>query len=137
MHPETQRLLTVLRTAIQALGISIRELERRMGLSTGYLSRLLGGKVELRVDHVCAIARTLGLEPAEVFQAAFPRDATPPSPAARQIRAALRRLPPPPEESAASGPAAAFGEQSPEEIEQILEKTLRRLFRELGRDPSS
>src|SRR5262245_9811495 len=93
MHPETQRLLLTLRTAIQALGLSIREVERRMELSTGYLSRILGGKVELRVDHVCAIARTLGLEPAEIFQAAFPLN-TPVSAAALQIRSALRTLPP-------------------------------------------
>jgi len=136
MHPETQRLLLTLRTAIQALGISIRELERRMGLSTGYLSRILGGKVELRVDHICSIARTLGLEPAEIFQAAFPLNA-PVSAAALQIRAALRKLPPAGQEGMAPGETTPFQEQSPEEVEQLMEKTLRRLFRELGREQAS
>ena len=60
-----------LRSALRILGIPIREVERRLGLSPSYLSRLLSGRVALKVDHVAEIARALGLDPAEVFLIAF------------------------------------------------------------------
>lgn len=127
VDPEVEQLATVLKAAIRALGLSVREVERRLGFSAGYLSRVLGGKVELRVDHVCSIARSIGLKPAEVFQAAFPLTAEPPSEAARRIQKALA---PGPGTWAASPPSRGT---EPEQVEDMLEKTLRRLFRELGR----
>jgi transcriptional regulator with XRE-family HTH domain len=124
MEPETERLLDVLKAAAKVLGFSLRELERKLGYSTGYLSRLLRGKVEVRMDHVCSIARAMGLEPSEVFQVAFPRTATPPSEAAARVRGALYKFSPP----------DPMENRSNAEMEQLLEKTLRRLFRELGRE---
>jgi transcriptional regulator with XRE-family HTH domain len=129
MEPETQKLITVLQTATKVLGIPLREVERRMGLSTGYLSRVLSGKVELRVDHICAIARAMELEPAEIFRAAFPLDATPPSAAALKIRGAVTSFASP--EAVTPGGPVPMGD--PDQVEQLLEKTLRRLFRELGK----
>ena len=126
MDPEVEQLATVLKAAIRALGLSVREVERRLGFSAGYLSRVLGGKVELRVDHVCRIAQSIGLKPAEVFQAAFPLSPEPPSEAALRIKKALA---PGPGTWAASPSSASDARQ----VEDMLEKTLRRLFRELGR----
>ena len=127
MDLEVEQLATVLKAAIRALGLSVREVERRLGFSAGYLSRVLGGKVELRVDHVARIAHSIGLKPAEVFQAAFPLTPEPPSEAALRIKKVLA---PGPGTWAASPPSRGAG---PEQVEDMLEKTLRRLFRELGR----
>jgi transcriptional regulator with XRE-family HTH domain len=90
--PEAQHLIVVLRTAMRVLGFSMREVERRMGLSSSYLSRLLSGRVELKVDHVVEIARVLELDPREIFVIAFSGRPGHASEAAAKTRAALGHL---------------------------------------------
>jgi hypothetical protein len=46
--------------------------ERELGLSTGYLTRILAGQVELRVRHVLDICGVIGLPPERFFGALFP-----------------------------------------------------------------
>ena len=125
MNAEVSQLVTVLRAAIRALGLSVREVERRMGFSPGYLSRVLSGKVELRVDHVCGIAESIGLKPSEVFQAAFPLTFEAPSEAALQIRKALAPGP-------GSWAAVPLVGSDPRQVDDMLEQTLRRLIREFS-----
>src|SRR5918999_3569814 len=72
MKEQTARLNQVLKTAIGALGFSLREVERRLGLSRGYLTRLFAGEMDLKIDHVVEIAGVLGVEPEEIFRLAFP-----------------------------------------------------------------
>src|SRR5262245_20950096 len=94
---EVDRLLNVLRTSIRLLGLTNREIERRLGLTPSYVSRIFSGTIELKMEHVLAIARAMGLEPWEFFELAYPRRSDPPSESFRAIRTLLRDMQPPPE----------------------------------------
>jgi transcriptional regulator with XRE-family HTH domain len=80
MLSEERHVLTVLKTAMRVLGISNRDVERRLGLSGSYLSRLFSGDIDLRFSHLVSISRAIGMEPEELLWLAYPRGAAPPSP---------------------------------------------------------
>ncbi|MFP5288723.1 MAG: helix-turn-helix domain-containing protein [Thermoanaerobaculia bacterium] len=86
---EVRRLRTMLKTAMKVLGFTNRDVERKLGLSGSYLSRLFSGMIDLKVDHVVAIARVIGVEPEEIFQLAFPRKRKAPSAGAARLRETL------------------------------------------------
>jgi transcriptional regulator with XRE-family HTH domain len=69
---EVQRIAAALRTAIQLSGVSNRHIERSLHLSTGYLTRILNGEVELRFRIVLSICEVIGLPPGNFFGALFP-----------------------------------------------------------------
>lgn len=53
------------------LGVSMRELARRLGWEAGHLSRCESGKLKLSLDALDRIAVALGLEPAAVAVEAY------------------------------------------------------------------
>lgn len=67
-----RRIVGGLRTALRLSGISHRACERELGLSVGYLSRILAGQVQLRVSVVLGLCRMIGLPPAAFLTALFP-----------------------------------------------------------------
>jgi hypothetical protein len=69
---EVARISAALRTAIQLSGVSNRHIERSLHLSTGYLTRILNGEVELRFRLVLSICEVIGLPPGNFFAALFP-----------------------------------------------------------------
>lgn len=69
---EVRRAAKLLDVLIQATGVSLEELERRLESSPGYLGRLLSGAVELKLRHILAILRILEIEPALFFQTLYP-----------------------------------------------------------------
>jgi transcriptional regulator with XRE-family HTH domain len=69
---ESDRLLDVLETYVRNSEVSQRELERRLGVSQGYLGALFQKRIQLKVFHVYGIARVLGLEPLYFFMRATP-----------------------------------------------------------------
>jgi transcriptional regulator with XRE-family HTH domain len=72
---ESGRMLDLLERSVRQSDMSKRELERRLGLSQGYLGGLFNGRIQLKVSHVYAIAHALEIEPLWLFlQAAPPRD---------------------------------------------------------------
>ena len=79
----------MLKTAMKVLGFTNRDVERKLGLSGSYLSRLFSGMIDLKVDHVVAISKVVGIEPEEMFQIAFPRKRKTPSAAAVRLRETL------------------------------------------------
>ncbi|MES1244207.1 MAG: helix-turn-helix transcriptional regulator [Acidobacteriota bacterium] len=79
----------MLKTAMKVLGFTNRDVERKLGLSGSYLSRLFSGMIDLKVDHVVAISRVVGMEPEEMFQIAFPRKRKPPTAGAARLRETL------------------------------------------------
>jgi transcriptional regulator with XRE-family HTH domain len=89
MESQTARLAKVLKQAIGALGLTQKEVEHRLGLSPGYLSRLFGGQIELKADHVVQIARVLEVEPEEIFRLAFPPSEEQPTHRALRLREAF------------------------------------------------
>jgi len=138
MNPDTQaesqRILLLLSTLIRVLRLSNREIERRVGLSPSYLSRLFGGYLELKMEHILEISRALGLEPEEFFELAYPKSSEPPSESMKKIRAIGDSLRP-------SRPVAEPAPQpSPgitaEELERLIQEAIRKFFRDLSRtDP--
>ncbi len=119
---EVGRVTAALRTAIRLSGVSHREIERRLFLSTGYLTRILKGEVELRVRHVLEVLRIIGFPVGNFLGALFP--ATPPDSIeeARLARglSSLHTDPEPP--------------RTPEEIMDELRGCVRNLMELLDRD---
>jgi len=122
---EVERLMNVLRTSIRLLGLTNREIERRLGLTPSYVSRLFAGTIELKVEHVVSIIRAIGLQPWEFFELAYPRRSEPTSEAFHTIRGLLRDMQPPAE------PARAAG-LTEEEIDRRIQESVRQALRELG-----
>jgi transcriptional regulator with XRE-family HTH domain len=127
MDPETQRLINLLKVTLRLLGVTNREVARRMGMSPSYISKLFSGTSELRLDHVIRICRAVSLEPAEFFTLAYPRQPAGSSVAASTLRELLQSVqlasPPPP-----AKPAPALDQ---EQIQEIFKATLEKM---LGRE---
>jgi transcriptional regulator with XRE-family HTH domain len=110
------RVAAALRTAIQLSGVSHRHIERSLHMSTGYLTRVLKGEVELRVKHVLAICQVIGLPAGNFFAALFP-----PSPPESVAQARLTR-----------GLGALHPERAPAAYARDPETLLRELRAYLG-----
>jgi len=96
---ESDRIIGKLKVAIRLLGHTNREIERRLGYTPSYLTRLFSGQIELRFEHVVDIARAMGLTADEFFAFAYPPRRDEPSEAFQQLNALLDELrpaPPPP-----------------------------------------
>ncbi len=93
---EVRRVLDVLQTLMRMLAVSNREVERRLGLQHGTVSRLLNGQIEAKLETVLGVARALGLEYDELFAIVYPSrlESRPQSDAARKIHAMLEDLRP-------------------------------------------
>lgn len=131
-------MLSVLKTAMRVLGFTNRDIERQLGLSSSYLSRLFSGTIELRFEHIVDIARAMGLEPAEILSFAYPQRREP-SAAALRLRELMgsfqgtQTAAPP---AAAALPALTGSSQAPPseaDLERLMAKTIRRLFGELAK----
>jgi transcriptional regulator with XRE-family HTH domain len=95
---DVARVAQMLKAAVRFTGVTHRKIEGQMGLSTGYLSRILSGKVELRIEHVLGVCRAIGLPPSAFFEAAYPSRELDPETA--RLVAALQELLPAEEEDA-------------------------------------
>jgi len=118
-----------LKTLMRILGFRNADVERKLGWSVSYLSRLYSGGIELRFEHIVDIAGALGLRQEEVFRFAYPDLNDEPSEAARQVRQATAslggiRLPAAPAEPEAPRPPAL----TEADVERIVAKTLRRFL---------
>ena len=125
---ETAHMIQVLRAALRVLGYTNREIETRLGVSGGYLTRLFNGTLELRFQHIVDIARAIGLEPAEVFQLAYPQPPSPPTESAQRLRETFGpRTPMPIDVPVVENPKTA--EPSPGSgLEQEMERMMRKVF---------
>jgi transcriptional regulator with XRE-family HTH domain len=125
IEEERQRLLQVLRVAMRILDVSNRDIEKALGLSYGYLSRLFSGGIELKVEHIFQILGVLGLTPAEYFHFVYPRRPSPPSEAAMRMRSILDGFGP-----TATEERPPAGDLSHDEMEKMVAKVLQKLLRE-------
>jgi transcriptional regulator with XRE-family HTH domain len=128
-------MLTMLKTAMRVLGFTNRDVERKLGLSSSYLSRLFSGMIELKYQHIVDIARSIGMEPEEILYLAFPQPRQPPTEAAARIRT-LIGSPPPAAAQAAPPPPVSTG-PTQREIEDMMTRTMRKLFGEIARNDRS
>jgi len=127
MLPEEQHLLTLMKTTMRVLGFTNRDVERRLGLSGSYLSRLFSGDIDLRFSHIVSISRAMGLEPEELLLLAYPHGEEPQSPAARRLAARLQGQPEPPP---SPPPPIATGLTLP--VEEMVERVVTRLLQRFG-----
>jgi transcriptional regulator with XRE-family HTH domain len=127
--PEVQHMLTVLKTAMRVLGYTNRDVERKLGLSSSYLSRLFSGVIELRFEHIVDISHSIGMELDEILHFAYPYPKQPPTAGATRLRELVGGgLPLSPMMAAAPAPPP-----NEEDLERLMAKTLRKLFGELSR----
>lgn len=112
---EADRIIGKLKVAIRLLGFTNREIERRLGYTPSYLTRLFSGQIELRFEHIVDIAQAMGLTADEFFAFAYPPRSDPPSETAGQLEALLEELRPSP--------------RPPKASEEKLIKKSRRSFR--------
>src|SRR5688572_22471183 len=113
---EADRIIGKLKVAIRLLGFTNREIERRLGYTPSYLTRLFSGQIELRFEHIVDIARAMGLTADEFFAFAYPARNDPPSETAGQLEALLEELRPSPR------PPKAPEEKLDEKIQTELQK---------------
>lgn len=69
---DLSELRAVLREAVAACRRSNRDLEDDLGLGHGSLQRMLDGQVDVRVQHLVALARLLQVHPMEFLELGFP-----------------------------------------------------------------
>lgn len=126
---------------MRSLEYTNRDVERKLGLSGSYLSRLFSGLVDLKVDHIVSISRAVGLEPEEMFQFAFPKRKRSPTVAALRVREALAQARQDEGEAGdgpleeldddAAPPPALRNSLPPSELEQAMERLMARTIRRL------
>jgi hypothetical protein len=68
---EVRHYAGVLRQAIRAAGLSVTEVERRLGVGLKSLRRVFGGQVDLKFKHVVAVLRIIGMSHEEFFEIAL------------------------------------------------------------------
>lgn len=130
-EPEIERLLQLVKTVMRMLGVTNRELARRLGINPSHLSRILNGQLELKVEHLLNMSAAMGLQPDEFFRLAYPTRTEPPTESAQVLRGLLPEgaalAPPSP-----PAPSPKAGGMTEEEIDRRIQESVLRLFRELG-----
>jgi transcriptional regulator with XRE-family HTH domain len=143
---ETSHMLQLLRTAVRVLGYSNQELEDKLGVYHGYLGRIFKGAINLQFEDIVRIARALEMEPAEIFQLAYPTAPSPPTEGAHRLRETLKPLAPYPgaaagaeaqspytSASVAGGLGAAIQQELDKLVQQRFEQLLAGLLKNAGR----
>lgn len=141
MKPQTQHMIVVLKSIIRGLGFTNREVERRLGLSRGYLTRLFSGVMDLRYDHVTEIADVIGVDPEDIFRLAYPPTQKPFTPAVQRLRETIGSssevtplsagsvpLQHSPEPSEGNDVVSHVGNALEKELERIVARTFKKMF---------
>lgn len=74
-----QTVLDRLRWRIQCSSLTQRTLERQLGFSKGYLSQVLRGHVDLKINHLLSLLEALEVEVASFFSEVSEEPAAPPA----------------------------------------------------------
>jgi transcriptional regulator with XRE-family HTH domain len=128
----------LLGTLIRVSGHTKQTLERKLGWSGGYLSRLLSGGIDLKMRHVVLICDALAMDPGELFRMAYPKrplegraPAQQDSALSRDLLEMVRRAspagPPPP-------PPAPL---SDDELDRRIRASLVKILGEMGSAPAN
>jgi len=115
----TQAVLARLRWRIQCSSLTQRGLERRLGFSKGYLSQVLRGHVDLKMNHLLALLEVLGVDPGDFFSEVSEDPVYPMRSLEIQIQASKQ-----PDREIGAGLARlySFGLQSLNDLERRLER---------------
>lgn len=136
--PEVARVARLLKSAILLSEQSQRSIERQMGLSPGYLGRIIDGKLELRIAHILGVCRAIRLPPAAFFLAAYPETLSL-DPETMRLVQALQHLHRQRNEGDVkeAPPAAPSITPDRERVEQTMKDFLDVLFGELTKAPAA
>lgn len=137
---EVERIARLLKSAILLSHQSQRAIERQMGLSPGYLGRIIEGRLELRVSHILGVCKAIGLPPAGFFLAAYPEALSLPAESMSLVHAlqhlhSQREEKVPEAKEAAAPPPAAGPDRA--RVEQTMKNFLDVLFGELTKTPAA
>lgn len=137
---EVVRLTNLLSAAVKFSNITQREVERKLGLSSGSLSRLFSGGIELKIKHILDICEVIGFPPARFFHAAYPQREEE-SGEAWRLQRLLEQLHPAKEEKPSTAPVeeppAATPGPSQAEIERMVLAALGKFFSDMGKPSPS
>jgi transcriptional regulator with XRE-family HTH domain len=73
VEDEIRRCRELLRTSIRVAGLSVAEVERRLGIRPRTLQRVLLGRFDLKLRHILAVLEVLGLKYEDFYRAAAER----------------------------------------------------------------
>lgn len=137
---EVVRLTNLLSAAVKFSNITQREVERKLGLSSGSLSRLFSGGIELKIKHILDICEVIGFPAARFFHAAYPQREEE-SGEAWRLQRLLEQLHPAKEERqpATNAEEASPASQAPSqaEIERMVLAALGKFFSDMGKTSPS
>ncbi len=68
----TEQLLKTVELVMYLLGISRRDVERKLGWHAYYFNRIVSGEIAVRFEHVVGFATALEMTVTELFALAFP-----------------------------------------------------------------
>jgi hypothetical protein len=118
LEEDLRSLRQILARAVDASGLQRREIERAMNLRNGSLGELLDGNVDLRVDHLTALARLLRIPPGDFLRLGCPQTG-----ATASYR--LTDLLGPQDPNPAPAPPAAYKPPTPEELVEMIRAVVR------------
>jgi transcriptional regulator with XRE-family HTH domain len=122
---EVRRYAGLLRQAIRAAGLSVSEVERRLGAGPKALRRIFSGHVDLKLKHILAILRILDMPQDEFFGiAARPKRPTRVPASSTDFLAAFQRI-------GYKGdfvPVDEVDPASPEEFDRLVEDAVNRVL---------
>jgi hypothetical protein len=135
--PDILRMLTILRSAVRMSQLSNREVERRLGWSTGYLSRLFAEDMDLRVEHILDVCRALDFSPGDFFRVVYMKRDNPDKQSWAQSLSKVHPLlereskpvqtaPPAPPEEKPAAPATIT--LTKEDVDKMVMSSLRKLL---------
>ncbi|HWM91767.1 MAG TPA: helix-turn-helix transcriptional regulator [Thermoanaerobaculia bacterium] len=139
---EVVRLTNLLAAAVKFSNITQREVERKLGLSSGSLSRLFSGGIELKVKHILDVCEVIGFPASRFFHAAYPQREEESGDAWRLQRLLEQLHPAKDRERETSGPQPeemSSAAQSPTQadIERMVMAALGKFFSEMGKPSPS
>jgi len=130
--PKVEQLTEVFKILLRFSKVRHRDIEERLGFSGGYMSRLLSGKVDLKISHVLSLAEILDIRLHELFAIAFPEDgARRPSSGLQSIRKVLPSLVPTVLEPAPASASAPDLRELHQRLESGFNEVLERAFADL------
>lgn len=141
---EVVRLTNLLSAAVKFSNITQREVERKLGLSSGSLSRLFSGGIELKIKHILDVCEVIGFPPSRFFRAAYPqRDEE--SGDAWRLQRLLEQLHPGKDRDPAAVLRPAIEEPEPAslanptqaDIERMVMAALGKFFSDMGKPSTS
>ena len=133
---EVARLTNLLSAAVKFSNVTQREVERKLGLSSGSLSRLFSGGIELKIKHILDVCQVISFPPARFFRAAYPHREED-SGEAWRLQRLLEQLHPNKDRERDQNldgfPADAPANPSQEDIERMVMAALGKFFAEMGK----